>query len=185
LSNRSTEEIRIYLHESNQLVEEKVDILIFFKYFDSQSIKLLGSFLVSSETKLRELFEVLSQWIQPMDPINERWLIFEEISNDKYEKHSNLDLTLKESELQSGDILIFQKDFSEVNEVYFKTVENFKYYMNNRILFQFYNTHNENFEMELFKNYDYDSVMEILSTKINQPKNYLRLFTFDMFDKFI
>jgi hypothetical protein len=166
------------------MVEEKVDILIFFKYFDSQSVKLLGSFIVSNKSKLQDLFLIFNQWIQT-DLNNEKWLIFEELSNDKYQLHSEFDKTLKESELQSGDILIFQKDFSEVREVYFKTVDNFKYYLNNIIVFHFHNEQFGNFELELLKNYDYETVLDILSTKIEKPKNYLRLLIFDMFVEFI
>eukprot|EP01080_Neovahlkampfia_damariscottae_P003426 gene3426-5971_t len=176
LSNRLVENISIYLHVSPRHIDEKNDYLIFFKYFDSKSVDFITSFIIPKNTHIRDLFELFNKWKKENET---DWLVFEEVSANRFEEIIDLDMTVCEADLQSGDILVFQKDLKKQQNCYFKTVGDFVDYKNNKIQFQFRSMFLQPFEMDLSKTMTIDNVIDQLAFSVRAPKDQIRLFYYD------
>eukprot|EP00762_Andalucia_godoyi_P005775 ANDGO_06901.mRNA.1 Ubiquitin carboxyl-terminal hydrolase 12 len=151
-------------------------IMLYFKHYDPsrneitfvQEYAVKASSLVGSlRSKVREFMN----W-----PEDTEVLLFEEMRIDRIEELTD-SKTIVEAELQSGDIIVFQKAVTESEEYLIPTADKYLVFLANRVNVKFLPLSEPDatpFELELSLKMTHDEVAEVLGRAIGKPGSHLR-----------
>jgi len=147
-------------------------MMLFFKLFDAetQTLSYVGRTFAVDSDKVRDLTPKMCNFAGYS--LDEELIAFEEIKFEpvvmceRLERHN----TLKKCQLESGDIICFQKDTQMTGPAakYHPLLDEFMSYIKNRQIVHFtkLDNHSEVIELELSKLNTYNEVTEALAAKI-------------------
>ncbi|KAH7439804.1 hypothetical protein KP509_04G077200 [Ceratopteris richardii] len=151
----------------------KDDVLLFFKLYDpeKEELRYIGRTFVKASGKPIDVLDKLNE-MAGFGPAEEIQL-YEEIKFDPTVMCEPIDkrLTFKESQLEDGDIICFQKALTQENSHNFRYphVPSFLNYINNRQVVHFRRLEkprDDEFTMELSKQQLYDDVTEKVAQRV-------------------
>jgi len=155
------------------------DVLLFIKHYDPhrESLRYVGHLTVRNTFKPPNLAPLMNSLVgnHPSTPL----VIYEEVKPQMVDV-LRPNLTLKESELSTGDIVVFQSllDVKEQAQLPLSTVQEYYDYILNRVTVRFRRLENPKkdvFTLELSKKMLYDQVTAKLASKLGTDASKIRL----------
>ncbi|GAM25105.1 hypothetical protein SAMD00019534_082800 [Acytostelium subglobosum LB1] len=150
--------------------------LLFFKYHDPEqnTMKFVGSKVIDISCRASYIHPMLRTMAGL--PADTPLLLFEEISPGDIEVIKPSEF-LRQCELATGDIIVFQKHVSiKDKHMYPTAVEYFTYVTHKTVVkFQQVDNSNVNFTLELVKNTKYSEITKIIGQQIKVDYNKIRL----------
>lgn len=179
-------DVCLYLEQSNASPNElpfepisRDDLLLFFKYYDpeSRTVTYCGSHVFKQKNKVADVLPIMKQMVA-FDP-NTILDVYEEVRPTMIEAVVP-NASLKQSELQHGDILIFQKSLTEEDKQHYEYpgIPDYYRYLAHRIDIQVCALEDPEVvvhNVELLKTMSYQEVVTVLARYLNTDPEYIRL----------
>eukprot|EP01113_Clastostelium_recurvatum_P049984 TRINITY_DN935_c0_g1_i1.p1 TRINITY_DN935_c0_g1~~TRINITY_DN935_c0_g1_i1.p1 ORF type:complete len:1154 (-),score=430.34 TRINITY_DN935_c0_g1_i1:57-3518(-) len=153
------------------------DLLLFFKYYDpeKETLRLLGHTYAKQTHKAADLIPIANRMLGfPMSTV---LVPFEEIKPTMVEP-LKWQVTLKENEITTGDVIVFQRPPNVALQLAFPTVPDFYDYVLSRVTVKFRRLDKPKvnvFSLELSKKMLYDQVVKKVADKLATDPAKIRL----------